>query len=216
VVVFLSDNGSSSEEAGGRNTSQWPGAKSSYMNVGPGWAYAHNTPFRRYKLWVHEGGIATPFIVRWPGVVKPNTVTHQVGHIIDMLPTCLELAGASYPREFKGHEILPVEGRSLVPAFRGKQVVQPKLMYWEQDGNRAVRQGKWKLVWDVEIKRWELYDLEADRTETQDLAAKHPQKVKELAAAYDRWAAATGHTGEAPARGASKRTVNKSAGKASN
>jgi len=216
VVIFLSDNGSSSEEAGGRNTAELAGPKSSYMNVGPGWAYAHNTPFRRYKLWVHEGGIATPFIVRWPGVVKPNTVTHQVGHIIDMLPTCLELAGARYPREFKGHEILPVEGRSLVPAFRGKEVAQPKLMYWEQDGNRAVRQGKWKLVWDVEIKRWELYDMKADRTETKNLAAKLPEKVKELAAAYDRWAASTGHTGKAPAQKTGKKGVNKSAGPASN
>ena len=198
VVMFLSDNGSSSEEAGGRMTSRLAGPKSSYMNVGPGWAYAHNTPFRRYKLWVHEGGIATPFIVRWPGVVKPNTQTHQVGHIIDMLPTCLELVGAEYPREFKGQRILAVEGRSLVAAFKGKEVAPPDLLFWEQDGNRAVRQGKWKLVWDVELKHWELYDLDADRTETKDLVASYPAKVKELAAAYERWALSTGHTGEAP------------------
>lgn len=198
VVIFLSDNGSSSEESGGRDTSQMAGPKSSYMNVGPGWAWAHNTPFRRYKLWVHEGGIATPFIVRWPGVVKPNTLTHQVGHIIDVLPTCLELAGAKYPREFQGKAILPVDGRSLVPAFRGQEVPPPGLLFWEQDGNRAVRQGKWKLVWDVELKRWELYDLEADRTETRDLVTKFPAKVAELAAAYDSWARSTGHTGEVP------------------
>ena len=195
IVIFLSDNGSSGEEAGGRNTAESAGPKSSYMNVGPGWAYAHNTPFRRYKLWVHEGGISTPFIVRWPGVIKPNTFTHQVGHIIDVLPTCLELARAGYPREFKGQEILPVEGRSLVPAFKGQEVPPPELMFWEQDGNRAVRQGKWKLVWDDELKRWELYDMEVDRTETKDLVAKFPAKVKELSAAYDRWAKATGHTG---------------------
>ncbi|HOX59006.1 MAG TPA: arylsulfatase [Candidatus Paceibacterota bacterium] len=200
VVMFLSDNGSSSGEAGGRDTSQLAGPKSSYMNVGPAWAHAHNTPFRRYKLWLHEGGIATPFIVRWPSVVKPGTLTHQIGHIIDVLPTCLELAGAKYPREFNGQEILPVEGRSLVPAFRGKEVRPPDLLFWEQDGNRAVRQGKWKLVWDVELRRWELYDLEADRTETKDLAARHPARVRKLAAAYDRWARATGHTGEPPTR----------------
>jgi arylsulfatase len=149
-------------------------------------------------LWVHEGGIATPFIVRWPGIVKPNTLTHQVGHIIDMLPTCLEVAGAKYPREFNGTAILPVEGRSLVPAFRGQEVPPPALLFWEQDGNRAVRQGKWKLVWDIELKRWELYDLEADRTETKDLVAKFPAKVAELAAAYDRWAQTTGHTEPVP------------------
>lgn len=168
------------------------------MNVGPGWAWAHNTPFRRYKLWVHEGGIATPFIVRWPGVVKPNTLTHQVGHIIDVLPTCLELAGAKYPGEFKGHAILPVDGRSLVPLFCSKEIAPRDLLFWEQDGNRAVRQGKWKLVWDNELKRWELYDLEADRTETKDLVGRFPAKVEELAAAWDRWAKSTGHTGVPP------------------
>jgi arylsulfatase A-like enzyme len=193
VVMFLSDNGSSGEEAGGRMTSQLAGPKSSYMNVGPGWGYAHNTPFRRYKTWVHEGGISTPFIVRWPGVVKADTLTHQVGHIIDVLPTCLELAGAQHPREFNGRKTLPVEGRSLVPAFKGKIVPQPDLLFWEQDGNRAVRQGKWKLVWAFDLKHWELYDVEADRTETKDLVSKHPEKVKELAAAYDRWAGATDH-----------------------
>ena len=198
VVMFLSDNGSSSEETDGRNTSLTPGPKESYMNVGPGWAWAHNTPFRRYKLWVHEGGIATPFIVRWPGVVKPNTLTHQVGHIIDVLPTCLELAGAKYPGEFKGHAILPVDGRSLVPLFCSKEIAPRDLLFWEQDGNRAVRQGKWKLVWDNELKRWELYDLEADRTETKDLVGRFPAKVEELAAAWDRWAKSTGHTGVPP------------------
>ena len=198
VVMFLSDNGSSGEEAGGRMTSETPGTKESYMNVGPGWGWLHNTPFRLYKTWVHEGGIATPFIVRWPGVVKPGTMTHQIGHIIDLLPTCLELAGAPYPREFKGRAILPVEGRSLVPAFKGVELAPPEFRFWEQDGNRAVRQGKWKLVWDVEQKRWELYDLEADRTETNDLASQLPGKLKELAAAYDRWAEATGHTGVLP------------------
>jgi len=211
VVMFLSDNGSSSEEAGGRMTSQKPGPKSSYMNVGPGWAYAHNTPFRRYKLWVHEGGISTPFIIRWPGVVKPNTITRQFGHIIDLLPTCLELAGADYPQEFSGRKILPVEGRSLVPAFRGKTAAQPELCFWEQDGNRAVRQGKWKLVWDVELKHWELYDVEADRTETENVVAKYPAKVKELSAAYERWAQATGHVGELPLKKASKRQTKRPA-----
>jgi arylsulfatase A-like enzyme len=214
VVMFLSDNGSSSEEAGGRMTSELAGPKGSYMNVGPGWAYAHNTPFRRYKLWVHEGGIATPFIVRWPGVVKPNTLTHQIGQIIDVLPTCLELAGTKYPRVFNGQQILPVEGRSLVPAFRGTTVPAPDLLFWEQDGNRAVRQGKWKLVWDVELKRWELYDVQADRTEKRNLVTTYPAKVKELAAAYDRWAEMTGHT-DAPPPKAGKSRAKKSAGRLS-
>jgi arylsulfatase A-like enzyme len=149
---------------------------------------------------VHEGGIATPFIVRWPGVVKSNTLTHQVGHIVDLLPTCLELAGATYPQEFKGTQLPPVEGRSLVPVFRGKQRTPPALLFWEQDGNRAVRQGKWKLVWDVELRHWELYDFETDRTETKDLAGKYPAKAEELASAYERWSRATGHTGDGPVK----------------
>jgi arylsulfatase A-like enzyme len=198
LVVFLSDNGSSGEEAGGRDTSQLPGPKSSYMNVGPGWAWAHNTPFRRYKTWVHEGGIATPLIVRWPGVVKSNTLTHQVGHIMDLLPTFREVADATYPREFKGNQIPPMEGRSLVPILQGKALAPPDLLFWEQDGNRAVRQGKWKLVWDIEFKRWELYDLEADRTETKDLAGACAAKVEELAKAYGRWSEATGHARDVP------------------
>jgi arylsulfatase len=191
VVMFLSDNGSSSEEAGGRDPAQVPGPKSSYMNVGPGWGWAHNTPFRRYKTWVHEGGIATPFIVRWPGVVKPGTLTHQVGHIIDLLPTCLELAGADYPRAFKGHDVLPVEGRSLVPIFRGRDRPPHELLFWRQDNHRAVRQGKWKLVWDGTVGSWDLYDLEADRTELNDLAGQHPEKVRELAELYERWSKST-------------------------
>jgi arylsulfatase A-like enzyme len=198
VVLFLSDNGSSSEEAGGRMTDQTPGPKESYMNVGPGWAWAHNTPFRRYKTWVHEGGIATPFIVRWPGGVKPGMLTSQVGHIIDLLPTCLELAGAKYPREFNGNAILAAEGRSLTPIFRGKNRPPPEMLFWEEQGNRAARQGKWKLVWDVKVGRWELYDLEADRTELNDLAKSNPAKVKELASAYERWDRTTGRTAIPP------------------
>ena len=191
VVMFLSDNGSSSEEAGGRNVAQTPGPKESYMNVGPGWAWAHNTPFRRYKSWVHEGGIATPFIVRWPGVVKPGALTRQVGHIIDLLPTCAALAGAVYPTTFNGKAVLPLEGRSLLPTFRGEERALAEPLFWHHAGNRAVRQGKWKLVWAAELARWELYDLEADLTEMNNLAKSQPEKVTELAAAYDRWFAAT-------------------------
>lgn len=199
VVMFLSDNGSSSEEAGGRMTSETPGPKESYMNVGPGWAWAHNTPFRRYKTWMHEGGLATPLIVRWPGVVQPGTLTSQVGHILDLLPTCLDAASATYPAGFRGHPILPAEGRSLLPILKGGQRPAPGVLFWEEQGNRAVRQGKWKLVWDTTVARWELYDLEADRTELYDLSAKLPEKVKELATAWENWDRATGRTlGPAP------------------
>jgi arylsulfatase len=185
-------------------TSEMPGPKESYMNVGPGWAWAHNTPFRRYKSWVHEGGIATPFIVRWPGVVKPGTLTPQVGHVIDLLPTCLELAGAKYPHEFNGNSVLPAEGRSLTPIFRGKKRPPPEMLFWEEQGSKAVRHGKWKLAWDVKVGRWELYDLEADRTEMHDLAKSKSEKVKELALSYARWEQTTGRTATAPGQSKAK------------
>jgi len=198
VVFFLSDNGSNSEEADGRDTTHIPGPKTSYTYIGPAWAWAHNTPFRRYKTWAYEGGISTPLIVRWPGVVKPGTLTHQIGHVIDLMPTCLEIAGATYPKTFKGNTILPVEGRSLLPIFRGGKRPPPKSLFWAQLGNRAVRQGKWKLVWDVDFKKWELFDLEADRTERENLAASHPAKVKELTLAYERWENAVGRNATTP------------------
>ena len=151
---------------GARTRPRPPGPRRSYTACGPGWAYAQNTPFRRYKTWVHEGGISTPLIVRWPGVVAPNTITHQVGHIIDLMPTLLEIAGGTYPASRGGHAILPVEGLSLVPVLRGEERPGHDTLYWEWAGNRAIRRGDWKLAWDKKVKTWELYDLDADRTET--------------------------------------------------
>ncbi len=192
LVMFLSDNGGCAETPGGVDIHRIPGPKEFYTACGPGWAYAQNTPFRRFKSWVHEGGIATPLIVRWPGVVQAGRITHAVGHIIDVLPTCAEVAGASYPREFAGNEILPCEGLSLLPVLTGGTREGHERLYWEWAGNRAVRQGDWKLCWDRKVKRWELYNLVVDRTETRDLAAEHPERVKRLAAAWTAWAEKTG------------------------
>jgi len=200
VVIFLSDNGSNSEEADHRDTSHIPGPKTSYTYVGPAWAWAHNTPFRRYKTWAYEGGISTPLIVRWPGVVKPGTLTHQIGHVIDLMPTCLEIAGVPYPKTFDGNTILPVEGRSLLPILRGGKRPPPEALFWAQLGNRAVRQGKWKLVWDVDFKHWELYDMETDRTERDNMATRHPAQVKALALAYEQWAKSVGRITNSPAK----------------
>ncbi|GIW82077.1 MAG: sulfatase [Gemmatales bacterium] len=189
VVMFLSDNGGCAEEPGGRDPAKRrPGPKDDYVAVGPAWGWAQNTPFRRYKSWVHEGGISTPFIVRWPGVVKANTMTHQPGHIIDIMPTFAELAGVDYPKNYEGKEIVPVEGISLVPILEGKTRRPHDTLCWEWAGNRAVREGKWKAVWDKLVRRWELYDLEADRTELNDLSEKEPELTNRLAAKYDAWA----------------------------
>jgi len=190
IVMFLSDNGGCTEEPGGRDDTHQPGIVRTYTTVGPAWGWAQNTPFRRYKSWVNEGGISTPFIVRWPRHVKPGTMTGQMGHIIDILPTCLDVAGARPLAEINGVKPQPLEGRSLAPILRGEQRPQDGELCWEWAGNCAIRRGQWKLVWDTlnPTKKWELYDVVTDRTELHDLAGKKPEIVKELAAAYEKWA----------------------------
>ena len=200
VVIFLSDNGGCAEEPGGRNTQAIPGPGDYYTAVGPAWGWAQNTPFRRYKSWVHEGGISTPFIVRWPAVVAADTKTDQVAHLIDIMPTLVELAGTSYPLHFKGHEILPAEGQSLVPIFHGQQRGGHDTICWEWSGNRAIRQGKWKLVWDKRVRHWELYDMVKDRTETHDLAPQEPERVAAMAEDWYAWAESTGVKFQRPQR----------------
>lgn len=206
MILFLSDNGGCSEEPGGRDDSQEPGIASTYTAVGPAWGWAQNTPFRRYKSWVHEGGISTPFIVNWPAggvgresndAHRPNpngTLTDQVGHIIDVLPTCLELAGGTHPTSSHGEPTIPLEGRSLVPVLQGKLREPHSELCWEWSGNCAVRRGQWKLVWDTlnKSRQWELYNIDADRTEMNDLASDMPELVADLRGAYERWATATG------------------------
>jgi arylsulfatase len=166
------------------------GPADSYVGYGEAWANVSNTPFREYKHWVHEGGIATPLIAHWPAGIDANrrgqTDDHP-GHLIDIMTTCVEIAGASYPREFNGKKIKPMEGTSLVPAFRGQPIARKRPLFWEHESNRAVRDGQWKLV-AMEDGPWELYDMAADRTETKDLAALHPQQVRNLATKWDEWA----------------------------
>jgi arylsulfatase len=170
-----------------------PGPADTYIAYDLPWANASNTPFRLYKHWVHEGGIATPLIVHWPnGIKSKNEFRDQPGHLIDIMATCVDVAGADYPKEYKGREIIPMEGRSLVPAFTD-QVIEREVLFWEHEGNRAIRVGKWKLVaraWTDskfgrdDLNKWELYDLEDDRTETKNLVEKYPDRVKEMAALW--------------------------------
>jgi arylsulfatase len=190
LVMFLMDNGGCAE--GGRrgftkNKSAETGTAESYDSYGLSWAHASNTPFRRYKSWVHEGGIATPLIACWPqGIKRRGELEHQPSHVIDLMATCIDLAGVEYPPIWQGKPINPLEGRSLVPTFDG-QSIEREALYWEHMGNRAVRIGKWKLV-AVNKDDWELYDLDADRPETNNLAHQHHNRVKQMAAAYDTWA----------------------------
>ncbi len=194
VVMFLSDNGASAEfldswpdPARGHRPGSEAGTPESHRCLEIGWANAANTPFRENKMWAHEGGIATPLVTYWPaGIKSPGTLTDQVGHIVDIMPTLLELAGAAYRSTLDGRELTPLEGRSLVPVFAGN-TLGARTLGWEHEGNRAIRIGDWKLV-AVFRGPWELYDLAHDRTETHDLAAAQPDKVKELAAAWQTWA----------------------------
>ena len=165
-----------------------PGGPDTYIAYGKAWANVSNTPFREYKHWVHEGGIATPLIAHWPnGIPDRGELRRQPGHLVDILATCLDVAGAKYPAELAGQPITPLEGKSLVPAFSDKPV-EREAIFWEHEGNRALRNGPWKLVAKGPAGPWELYNLETDRTEMNDLAAGQPERVKDLAAKWEAWA----------------------------
>ncbi len=164
-----------------------PGPADTYIAYGRPWANASNTPFRLYKHWVHEGGIATPLIAHWPSHINaPGELRHQPGHLIDIMATCIDVADAKYPSRYKGRKITPMEGKSLLPAFDNRPI-ERQALYWEHEGNRAIRKGRWKLV-SKYPGRWELYDIEADRTELNNLADKYPELVRELTAMYNAWA----------------------------
>jgi len=178
----------------GRWVRSGPGAMAgpadTYVGYGELWANVANTPFREYKHWVHEGGISTPLIAHWPAGIdsgRRGGMEGQVGHLIDIMATCVDVSRAEYPSEFHGNKIKPMEGVSLVPVFSGRGLKRRQPLFWEHESNRAVRDGRWKLV-AVEDGPWELYDMEADRTEMHDLAAKQPDKVVAMAAAWDAWA----------------------------
>jgi arylsulfatase len=165
----------------------YPGPDDTYVAYGRGWANVSNTPFREYKHWVHEGGISTPLIAHWPkGINAQGELRKQPGHLIDIMATCVELAGAKYPDKVGDRAITPLEGKSLVPAFADKPIKRDAL-FWEHEGNGAIRVGDWKLV-AKHNQTWELYDLAADRVEANNLAGKMPDKAAELTAAWDAWA----------------------------
>ncbi len=190
-VIFLSDNGGCHERIRKdalNKPGTLPGERGSYVAYERNWANASNTPFRMFKHWCHEGGIATPLIAHWPARLRQKgALTHQVAHITDIMPTCLEIAGVKYPETFKGNTIMPTAGKSLLPVFEGKTRTPHERLYWEHEGNRAIREGTWKLV-AAKDGPWELYDLEADRTELNNLAKVKPEKAAALHGAWETWA----------------------------
>jgi arylsulfatase len=159
-----------------------------WQSYGIPWANVSDTPFLLYKHFTHEGGIAVPFIVRWPAQIQnAGTISTQLGHVTDLMATFVEAASAKHPDAFEGHPIQPLEGESLLPLFQGRKHERTTPIFWEHEGNRAVRLGKWKLV-ARHRQPWELYDVELDRTELKNLAAANAEKVNEMSALYDAWA----------------------------
>ena len=218
VIFFASDNGASAEQiirGDGHDPTAPPGSAKTFLCLGPGWSTASNTPFRLHKSWVHEGGIASPLIVHWPaGIADRGQLRHTPGHFVDLLPTILELTGAATPGAWNGQTPPPLPGRSLVPALAKDVIVPRDYIYWHHMNNRALRVGDWKLVSAGQAKTfgpWELYDLGKDRSETNDLAAANPDRVKEMAAIWqqcdDRFQQEAGppEPKPAPAKKAAKR-----------
>lgn len=217
IVIFLSDNGGCAEEMPPEKVAEFvtafvpmkmttqrgeqvepgnvpgldPGPETTYQSYGRCWANLSNTPFREYKHWVHEGGIATPFIVHWPAGLREGSsgggdLCTEPAQLVDVLPTLAAAAGATYPSDRDGHRVPPPEGVDLLPTWRGA-AGSSRDLFWEHEGNCAIRRGRWKLVRKYRHD-WELYDIDADRTELRDLAGEHPELVAELAGAYAEWA----------------------------
>lgn len=171
-----------------------PGDADTFVGYGRSWANVSNTPFREYKHWQHEGGISTPLIAHWPKTIvadRRGTLQTQPAHLIDIMATCVELGRATYPTRFAHNEIQPLEGVSLAPAFAGHSLVRQQPIFWEHEGNRAIRLGRWKLV-SKYPGDWELYDIDADRTEMHDLVKEHPERVLEMSRLWEAWAARVG------------------------
>src|SRR5665213_3158629 len=216
LILFMSDNGGNLEELGnpgplartpifiphetadgrlvhvGNDPAIMPGGADTYQSIGIPWGNVANTPFRMYKHYAQEGGISTPFIAHWPMGIQlgKNAITHQVAHETDVMSTLLDLAHANYPKERDSNPIPPTVGTTLVPVFSDRKRAE-RTYFWEHEGNAAVRMGKWKLVSEFP-EYWQLFDMELDRTELHNLADQYPDRVRQMAAAYEEWAKAVG------------------------
>ncbi|MHC4463053.1 MAG: arylsulfatase [Planctomycetota bacterium] len=184
LLLFLSDNGACPFQRTKRPKIP-PWRSDSYLTYHKGWAQLCNTPFRLYKQNQHEGGISTPLIAHWPGVIKAGSITDQAGHLIDIMATLLDIAGTSYPDQLDGNKLRPLRGKSLLPILKGQRRKPHGELFFEFARYKGLRTGKWKIAWCK--GPWELYDVEADRTELNNLAEKMPEKVAELAARHEAW-----------------------------
>jgi arylsulfatase len=207
LVLFLADNGGCAEflreEWGGdlvvpttrdsrpvtigNHRDVMPGGEDTYMSYDRAWANASNTPFRLFKSWVHEGGISTPFVARWPRAIPAGGIGREPCNVVDVMATCLDAAGVPYPQELDDRPRTPTEGESLLPLLRGDNWARARPVFWEHEGNRAVRVGRWKLVSRFP-NDWELYDIDADRADLVDVSGREPELVRELAHEHAVWA----------------------------
>ncbi|WP_460166920.1 arylsulfatase [Thermostilla marina] len=192
LIIVLSDNGASAEQIirGDRHDpTAAPGSGPTFLCLGPGWSTFSNTPFRLHKSWEHEGGIATPFIVSWPkGIRDQGALRHAVGHVIDIVPTIVELTGVALPDKVNGLPVARPHGVSLLNTFADDVSVDREFLFWEHIGNKALRMGDWKIVARADC-HWELYNLAEDRSETNDLAASMPEKTAKMAEIWEKFAA---------------------------
>jgi arylsulfatase len=188
LILFMSDNGGNAEAGPNGRTNGDPTKADSSWFCGESWAFPQNTPFRLYKHYNHEGGIATPLIAHWPaGITAKNELRKHPSHLIDVMATCVDVSKATYPTKLNDKSILPMEGKSLVPAFNNQNIERDGL-YWEHEGNAAVRVGDMKLVRQGRDAAWELYDMSADRTELHNLANEKPDLTAELSKKWETWA----------------------------
>ena len=202
LILIMSDNGCSGElgfygmnwpQYQISNYEEWRTRGGWSISQGQCWASLSNTPLRKYKIFVHEGGIGSPFIAHWPkGISEPGRIcSDQTFHLIDIMPTLCDVAGAVYPEERSGHRTTPVQGISMVPWFTDSgKAEEARTLYWQHEVNAAIRQGNWKLVTSDDRKpdSWELYDLTEDRSESDDLSGDQPQRVEQMKAQWREWA----------------------------
>ncbi|WDE99245.1 arylsulfatase [Lentisphaera profundi] len=201
-IFFLSDNGACAEwDPHGFDNNPYPqnllhegddlnkiGQKGSFHSYGSGWANACNTPLSSYKHYTYEGGISSPTIIHFPSeLARKGTIAREPQHVIDIAATILDIAEVTYPKGWHGQELYPIQGKSLLPFIKGQKASQAPL-YFEHEGNRAIRQGKWKLLWINYTQKWQLYNIDNDRSETSDLSSQHPEKVAELSKMWNSWA----------------------------
>ena len=202
LIVFLSDNGGCHESIKNKGnyikTTGETGTADSFDAYETNWTNVSNTPFRMHKHWVHEGGISTPFIAVYPEKIGAGRIySEKAGHIIDLMPTFLAFAGGTYPENFNGNKITPMEGINLKSVLTGGKMERKQPLFWEHEGNRAMRNGDWKLVSQYDYRNrkfmsWELYNLKTDRSELTDLSSERPKLKNKMIQEYEQWASRVG------------------------